>query len=99
MSIAGAWNRASPVGFAGPKRVSPPAIAFDNLPRIDVVPLSHNHYDHLDIATLRRLVERDQPLNTPSGYMEGRYHMIGEDGNGFTVAIPRFPLTAPAVTN
>jgi ApaG protein len=39
------------------------------------------------------------PLNTPSGYMEGRYHMIGEDGNGFTVAIPRFPLTAPAVTN
>ena len=39
------------------------------------------------------------PLNTPSGYMEGRYHMIGEDGTGFVVAIPRFPLTAPAVTN
>jgi ApaG protein len=39
------------------------------------------------------------PLNTPSGYMEGRYHMIGEDGTGFAVAIPRFPLIAPAVTN
>jgi L-ascorbate metabolism protein UlaG (beta-lactamase superfamily) len=63
------WSeRASPVGFAGPKRVSPPAIAFDNLPRIDVVLLSHNHYDHLDIATLRRLIERDQPLIvTPLG--------------------------------
>ena len=39
------------------------------------------------------------PLNTPSGYMEGRYHMVGEDGRTFTVAIPRFPLTAPAVAS
>ena len=39
------------------------------------------------------------PLNTPNGYMEGRYHMIGEDGAGFSVAIPRFPLIAPAVTS
>ena len=37
------------------------------------------------------------PLNTPSGYMEGRYHMVGEDGTTFSVAIPRFPLTAPAM--
>ena len=37
------------------------------------------------------------PLNTPSGYMEGRYHMIGDDGTGFAVAIPRFPLVAPTV--
>ncbi|KAB2688470.1 hypothetical protein F9L08_06190 [Brucella tritici] len=63
------WSeRASPVGFAGPKRVSPPAVAFDHLPKIDVVLLSHNHYDHLDKATLRRLVARDQPLIlTPLG--------------------------------
>jgi len=37
------------------------------------------------------------PLGTPNGYMEGRYHMVGGDGRAFTVAIPRFPLTAPAV--
>ncbi len=63
------WSaRASPVPFVGPRRVSPPAIAFDDLPRIDVVLLSHNHYDHLDIATLRRLVARDDPLIvTPLG--------------------------------
>jgi len=39
------------------------------------------------------------PLTTPSGYMEGRYHMIGEDGRGFAVMIPRFPLIAPAVAS
>jgi ApaG protein len=39
------------------------------------------------------------PLNTPSGAMEGRYHMVGADGGGFAVAIPRFPLIAPAVTS
>ena len=39
------------------------------------------------------------PLNTPSGYMEGRYHMVSAEGRRFAVRIPRFPLTAPAVTN
>jgi ApaG protein len=39
------------------------------------------------------------PLNTPSGYMEGLYHMMGVDGRSFPVVIPRFPLTAPAVTS
>jgi ApaG protein len=38
------------------------------------------------------------PLNTPTGFMEGRYQMIAEDGSSFAAAIPRFPLTAPAVT-
>ncbi len=37
------------------------------------------------------------PLSTPSGFMEGRYHMVDEAGAGFSVAIPRFPLVAPAV--
>jgi len=63
------WStRASPLTFLGPKRACAPGIAFDNLPPIDVVLLSHNHYDHLDIATLRRLIERDHPLVlTPLG--------------------------------
>jgi L-ascorbate metabolism protein UlaG (beta-lactamase superfamily) len=53
--------RASPVQFAGPKRVVKPAIAFDDLPSIDIVLISHNHYDHLDLDTLKRLNDRDVP--------------------------------------
>ena len=53
--------RASPVQFAGPKRVIKPGIAFDDLPSIDIVLISHNHYDHLDLDTLKRLKERDAP--------------------------------------
>lgn len=50
------WSeRCSPVQFAGPKRVVEPGIRFENLPRIDVVLISHNHYDHLDRDTVRRL--------------------------------------------
>lgn len=48
-------DRVSPFDFAGPSRVRPPGIKFENLPRIDVVVLSHNHYDHMDIATLQRI--------------------------------------------
>lgn len=39
------------------------------------------------------------PLGTPTGFMEGRYQMVGEDGSAFAVAIPRFPLIAPAVAS
>src|SRR3954468_1413987 len=46
------WSkRVSPLNFVGPKRVRPPGIAFDELPKIDLVLVSHNHYDHLDLAT------------------------------------------------
>lgn len=55
-------KRASPVGFAGPARVVKAGIQFDMLPKIDVVLDSHNHYDHLDLETLKRLSDRDQPL-------------------------------------
>ena len=37
------------------------------------------------------------PLATPTGSMEGRYHMVASDGSSFAVDIPRFPLVAPAV--
>jgi N-acyl-phosphatidylethanolamine-hydrolysing phospholipase D len=48
-------GRASPVQFAGPKRIVPLPIDIPELPRIDVVLVSHNHYDHLDLASVRRL--------------------------------------------
>lgn len=55
-------ERASPVSFAGPKRINPPGVALGDLPPIDIVLVSHNHYDHLDIASLRRLVLDHNPL-------------------------------------
>jgi len=63
------WSdRTSPIRFAGPKRVTPPGIAFDDLPPIHVVLLSHNHYDHLDAATLKRIQAAHRPLIvTPLG--------------------------------
>ena len=54
-------NRASPVSFAGPRRVSAPGLDFDALPPIHVVVISHDHYDHLDVATVKRLAERHRP--------------------------------------
>jgi L-ascorbate metabolism protein UlaG (beta-lactamase superfamily) len=61
-------ERASPVRFAGPKRARQPGIAFDDLPPIAAVLLSHNHYDHCDRPTLRRLARRDDPIVvTPLG--------------------------------
>ena len=48
-------NRASPMPFAGPRRRLPPAVPIDALPPIDVVVISHDHYDHLDLGTVRHL--------------------------------------------
>jgi L-ascorbate metabolism protein UlaG (beta-lactamase superfamily) len=56
------WSeRCSPVAFAGPRRVHPPGLRFEQLPPIDVVLVSHNHYDHLDIPTLERLAAEHRP--------------------------------------
>lgn len=56
------WSeRASPFSWVGPKRVRAPGIRFEDLPKIDLVLISHNHYDHMDLKTLKRLQERDEP--------------------------------------
>ena len=56
------WSkRCSPVDFVGPSRHRPPGIRFRDLPRIDAILLSHNHYDHLDIPTLWRLHTTHRP--------------------------------------
>jgi L-ascorbate metabolism protein UlaG (beta-lactamase superfamily) len=50
------WSEyASPVSFMGPKRMRPPGIRFEDLPTVDIILLTHNHYDHLDIETLKKL--------------------------------------------
>ena len=51
-------KRASPLSFAGPPRHQPPGIALDKLPPIDLVLLSHNHYDHLDLGSVRPLYKQ-----------------------------------------
>jgi N-acyl-phosphatidylethanolamine-hydrolysing phospholipase D len=56
-------TRVSPVSFAGPKRWQPPGIALTDLPHIDVVLVSHNHYDHLDRPSIQRLSR--QPGGSP----------------------------------
>lgn len=55
------YERVSPFQWAGPKRNRPPGIRFDDLPKIDVLLLSHNHWDHLDIETVKKLCQRDHP--------------------------------------
>ena len=53
------WGeRASPLRWVGPKRLVPPGVDFDDLPPIDIVLLSHNHYDHLDAPSVRRIAKR-----------------------------------------
>jgi len=58
-------KRASPVSFAGPKRTTPPGLNFKDLPVIDIIVISHNHYDHLDKQTLKQIIKKqknNQPL-------------------------------------
>ena len=50
-------DRASPLRFVGPRRRLPPAVELDALPPVDVVVISHDHYDHLDLAAVRHLAE------------------------------------------
>lgn len=63
------WSdRASPLSFAGPRRVAAPGVRFEDLPPIDLILVSHNHYDHLDLPTLKRLRQAFDPLVlTPLG--------------------------------
>jgi len=71
------WSKsAGPFGF-GPTRVADPGIRFEDLPKIDLVPVSHDHYDHMDLATLKRLWDRDKPIVVTS---LGNDSVIGQAG-------------------
>ncbi len=54
-------ERTSPFSFVGPKRVHNPGITFSNLPKIDAIIISHDHYDHLDLDSINMLAKRDNP--------------------------------------
>src|SRR5512141_2678711 len=54
-------ERASPLSFAGPRRLVPPGVPLDALPRLDFALVTHDHYDHADLPTIRRLAERGVP--------------------------------------
>ena len=63
------WSeRASPLSWIGPRRRRSPGVSWENLPSIDAVLISHNHYDHLDLPTLRQLASRgDSTFIVPAG--------------------------------
>ncbi|MCC5813546.1 MAG: MBL fold metallo-hydrolase [Leptospira sp.] len=57
------WSeRCSPVSWAGPKRYTQPGIKLEDLPPIDAIVVSHNHYDHMDLDTLRILQEKHSAM-------------------------------------
>jgi L-ascorbate metabolism protein UlaG (beta-lactamase superfamily) len=105
------WSeRAGPVSWAGPRRRRKPGVAFDNLPAIDTVLISHNHYDHLDLPTLRRLAARNKStFIVPVGVAQllrsqniGPVHELDWGGsvvlNGFTVhAVPALHFSARGI--
>ena len=102
------WSdRTSPVSFAGPRRHRPPGIRFDDLPPIDLVLVSHNHYDHLDVPTLRRL--NAPRIVTPLGNrsLMARYGIRGaieldwwqQDGNISVVPARHFSARAMSDRN
>ena len=92
------WSeRASPLSWAGPRRRREPGVSWDNLPRIDTVLISHNHYDHLDLPTLRRLAARgDSTFVVPTGLLRLlRSENIGpahELDWGESVSLPGFTV-------
>jgi L-ascorbate metabolism protein UlaG (beta-lactamase superfamily) len=73
-------ERTSPFEWAGPKRMRPPGIALERLPKIDLIILSHNHYDHFDVPTVRKIYQKDKPqLIVPLG-VKAHLRKLGIEG-------------------
>jgi N-acyl-phosphatidylethanolamine-hydrolysing phospholipase D len=94
---------ASPVSWAGPRRFVEPGITIKNLPQIDVVLVSHNHYDHLDDKTVRSLKNKKKihvvvPLGLKLFFVERGYERVTELDWGESIVIERIKITSqPAV--
>jgi L-ascorbate metabolism protein UlaG (beta-lactamase superfamily) len=76
-------ERVSPFGFIGPSRVREPGLDFEDLPKIDLVLISHNHYDHLDMPTIRKIHQRHQPrfivpLGVKAQFLRKEISMVDE---------------------
>jgi L-ascorbate metabolism protein UlaG (beta-lactamase superfamily) len=98
------WSeRASPLPWIGPRRRRKPGVSWENLPRIDAVLLSHNHYDHLDLPTLRRLAaRRDSTFIVPAGVARllrsENIEPVHELNWGESLALPGFSIhSVPAM--
>lgn len=107
------WSyRASPFPFMGPARYADPGVTLDDLPPIDIVLLSHNHYDHMDLATLRHIAQKDKPRiytglgNTAylarkgiEGAIEMDWWDTRSDGAMLITAVPAQHFSARSVTD
>lgn len=91
-------QRCSPLAWAGPKRVRPPGIALAEVPRPDVVLVSHNHYDHMDLPGLRQLQKRHAPRCVTLLGNAPRLRRVGIEATELdwweTVAVGSLRLTA-----
>jgi L-ascorbate metabolism protein UlaG (beta-lactamase superfamily) len=90
----------SPFPPIGPRRARAPGVRFEDLPKIDLVLISHNHYDHMDLKTLKRLWERDKPAIVTSLGNDTLLHRAGigataYDWNGGTAV---FSLCSPGTS-
>jgi L-ascorbate metabolism protein UlaG (beta-lactamase superfamily) len=74
------WSeRAGPLSWVGAKRVRSPGVSIENLPKIDIILISHDHYDHLDFSSLRRLVETHHPILLAGLGVKSRLESLGEN--------------------
>jgi N-acyl-phosphatidylethanolamine-hydrolysing phospholipase D len=74
-------DRASPLSFAGPRRYVPHSMDYADLPNIDIVIISHNHYDHLDNTTLSLLADKSQEQVSPTRFFVPlglKTHLVNE---------------------
>ena len=98
------WSeRAGPLPWIGPRRRRKPGVAWDDLPPIDAVLISHNHYDHLDLPILRRLADRgDSKFIVPAGVgpllLSARVGPAHELDWGESLSLPGFTVhSVPAL--
>jgi L-ascorbate metabolism protein UlaG (beta-lactamase superfamily) len=92
-------EHASPISWAGPKRFVNLPIPINKLPTIDIIIVSHNHYDHLDDQTIRQLANKENiqvvvPLGLKPFFIERGYSLITELDWGQSVSIRGLKITA-----
>ena len=98
------WSeRASPLPWIGPRRRRKPGVSWENLPPIDAVLISHNHYDHLDLPTLRRLAARGDstfivPARCAALLQSQQIGTVHELDWGESLSLPNFTIhSVPAL--